>query len=294
MENDPQKIIPARPCQVCGNKNFFWFGQKNSFDLWRCKNCALLFVYPLPDPARVYSEDYFTSAAKGFGYVDYDQDKLPMIPTFKKYLGLLKKQVPSKGRLLDIGAATGFFVRLAKEDGWQAEGVEISDYAAGLGRSRGLNIITGTLTSLSLPAENYNAVTMLDVLEHLTDPLTTLAEVYKVLKPGGLLLINTPDAGSLVAKISGKQWHMLVPPEHLHYFSQTNLTNFLNSNGFKTVLTAKIGKKFTLEYIFKTLYHWQKLSIWKLLSKACQRGWLKKISLPIHLRDNILIIAEKK
>lgn len=293
-QTDSEPSRPASACFICGGRDFLWFGLKNDFNLWQCPGCALIFVYPLPNPAEIYSADYFSAAAGGFGYVDYDQDKLPMIPTFKKYLSLLKKLAPAPGRLLDIGAATGFFVRLAKADGWQAEGVEISDFAANQGRQRGLNIMTGTLTTLSLPASSYEAVTMLDVLEHLTDPLTTLTEVYKVLKPGGLLLINTPDASSLVARRLGKNWHLLVPPEHLHYFGRANLTDFLSQNGFEPKVTVKIGKNFTLEYIFKTLYHWQKISLWKWLSRICRRGWLNQISLPIHLRDNILIIARKQ
>ncbi len=294
MENDFKKVKPDLPCQVCGRQNFSWFCKKNSFNLWRCRDCSLIFVFPLPDPKNIYSADYFSSAKNGFGYVDYDQDKLPMIPTFKKYLAWLKQLAPDQGQLLDLGAATGFFVKLAKADGWSSTGVEISDYAAAMGRERGLKIMTGVLTDLSLPPDYYEAVTMLDVLEHLTDPAQTIEEVKKIIKPGGLLLINTPDAGSLIAKILGKYWHLLVPPEHLHYFSQSNLIKFLASRGFEPILIARVGKNFTLEYIFKTLYHWQKLSIWQWLSRTCQRGWLKKINLPIHFRDNILIIARKK
>lgn len=294
METAVQKITPRQPCFICHAQNFSWFCQKNSFNLWRCRDCGLLFVYPLPDPKSLYSADYFSAAKAGFGYVDYDYDKQPMVPVFKQYLAYLKKLAPGPGgRLLDLGAATGFFVNLAQADGWQAQGVEISDYAAKLGRQKDLDILTGTLTSLSLPESAYQAITMLDVLEHLTDPLPTLKEAYKILSPRGLLLINTPDAGSWLAKLLGKGWHLLVPPEHLHYFNRNNLKKFLSDNGFKVVLETKIGKTFTLEYIFKTLYLWQKLALWKFLSRLVRRGWLKKISLPIHLRDNLLLIAQK-
>ena len=73
-----------------------------------------LFVYPLPQSIDVYDEAYFLGAERGFGYVDYDVDKEPMVPTFLKYLELIKKSGHKKGKILDVGAATGFFLKIAK------------------------------------------------------------------------------------------------------------------------------------------------------------------------------------
>jgi 2-polyprenyl-3-methyl-5-hydroxy-6-metoxy-1,4-benzoquinol methylase len=255
----------------------------------------MLFVSPLPDLVEVYDQDYFAGAGEGFGYVDYDKDKEPMIPTFNKYLDLLVgKKEPTDITLLDVGAATGFFMSLAEARGFSTTGIEISDFAASLGRQKGLNIITGDLLKAPFMNGYFDVVTMCDVLEHVTDPKAILLETKRILKPEGLLLINTPDAESVVARMFGKNWHLLVPPEHLHYFSPKNLSKFLEKIGFEIVINTTIGKKFTLSYVFNMLYKWQKLSIWNYFADKTSKGFLSKIYLPINLYDNFFIIARKK
>ena len=78
------------------------------------------------------------------------------------------------------------------------------------------------------------------------------------MKKGGLIAINTPDSGSFIAKLLGKRWHLLVPPEHLVIFNRVNLDLLLKSCGFEVLWTGKIGKKFTLQYIFQILANWQR------------------------------------
>ena len=151
--------------------------------------------------------------------------------------------------------------------------------------------------TLNFPNNNFNLAFSYQTLQQVpTKELLAqnLKEIHLVLKPGGLLLLNTPDASSALAKLLGSHWHLLVPPEHLHYFNKNNLSRLLTANGFKVMLAGRLGKKFTLAYIFKTLHQWQKLSLWKNLGQASQRGWLAKIALPLNLRDNILIIVRKK
>jgi dolichol-phosphate mannosyltransferase len=282
-------------CVWCENKNAEFFTHKNNHKIYKCNECKMLFVSPLPDLVEVYDQDYFAGAGEGFGYVDYDKDKEPMIPTFNKYLDLLVgKKEPTDITLLDVGAATGFFMSLAEARGFSTTGIEISDFAASLGRQKRLNIITGDLLKAPFMNGYFDVVTMCDVLEHVTDPKAILLETKRILKPEGLLLINTPDAESVVARMFGKNWHLLVPPEHLHYFSPKNLSKFLEKIGFEIVINTTIGKKFTLSYVFNMLYKWQKLSIWNYFADKTSKGFLSKIYLPINLYDNFFIIARKK
>lgn len=286
MEN--KKII----CPLCGGNTGLW-GKKNSHNLFCCFSCGLIFVYPSPDPQTLYNQDYFSGATKGFGYVDYDADKEPMVSTFNKYLDLIKKYGKETGHIFDIGAATGFFLRLARDRGYSVSGVEMSDYAANLARKADIDVSTGDLLSLAIPGDSFDIVTMLDVLEHMADPFTELMEVKRVLKPGGLLVVNSPNGQSFLARFLKTKWHLVVPPEHIFYFSPKNLSLFLKREGFKVLYSGTIGKCFTLSYIFKTLYKWQKLKIWdwsaRFFSHTSRAGW----SLPINLYDNFLLIAEK-
>ncbi len=288
-------------CPLCESRNTNFFTRKNNHSVYQCNACGFLFVYPLPTSVDVYDESYFSGAENGFGYVDYDTDKEPMIPTFEKYLDLITEHLSKKNKnsikglkLLDVGAATGFFMNLARNRGMYVTGVELSDYAASIGRARGLKIITGDLESAQLPSESYDVVTLCDVLEHVQNPKQFLAEVHRVLKRGGIVVINTPHAGSMVAQTLGRHWHLIVPPEHLHYFSAENLAKYLNQNGFDVTLNTTIGKRFTFQYIFKMLYKWQGFFLWKWFKKIFSWGFLARLYIPLNTHDNFFMIARKK
>lgn len=280
-------------CIVCNHTSPEFFMNKNGYDLYRCSGCGLIFVWPLPqDSAEIYSQDYFSGANKGFGYADYNADKKPMLSAWFKYLALIEKLLPKKGQLLDVGAATGFFMRLAKERGWQVSGVEISNFVAQFGREAGLEIFTGTLENAPFADESFDLITMWDVVEHLPQPPEFFAQANRLLKPGGVIAINTPDAGSSLARLLGKKWHLIVPPEHLYYFNLNSLSLLLRKTGFKILRHGKIGKKFTLHYVVKFVENrlgWRGF----FSSQIVKHQFLKKMSIPINTRDNFFVLAKK-
>jgi 2-polyprenyl-3-methyl-5-hydroxy-6-metoxy-1,4-benzoquinol methylase len=287
MENKTLKIN----CPLCDKEEISFFSNKKGFNIYKCYNCKLLFIYPLPDSTHVYDKSYFSGAEKGFGYVDYDIDKEAMVPTFNKYFKLFGALGFKSGKLLDVGAATGFFANLAKNKGFEVTGVELSDFAAQKGRAKGLNIISGDIFSAKFSSEYFDIITLLDVIEHVPNPKTTLEEAKRILKPGGLLTINTPDAQSLWAKTLGPRWQLIMPPEHINYFSPQNMSDYLSQSGFKVILSTKIGKSFTIQYILKMLYKWTGTKIF--LTNIFSKGFLSKIYVPINLRDNFFLIAQK-
>jgi dolichol-phosphate mannosyltransferase len=289
FQNIPHESIA---CPLCKTGKTKVFCEKNGYQIYVCAACRLKFVYPVPDATAIYSRDYFFGATGGFGYTDYDRDKEPMVPAFTEYLRRIEMLLPERGPLLDVGAATGFFLSLATRRGFEPHGVEISSYAAERAREKGIAVITGTIADL--PAEErFKVVTMLDVIEHVADPRSEIIRVHKLIAPKGLLVINTPDAGSLYARVMGKRWHLLVPPEHLYYFNRANMRSLLSKTGFDVITISTIGKKFTLPYIFKTLHAWQNFLLWKYLADFCSSGFLARISIPINLRDNMFVIARK-
>jgi len=287
MENKINKIN----CPICESINTGYYSTKNNYTLYKCNSCKLLFLNPVPESIGVYDDTYFSGAEKGFGYVDYDADKEPMIPTFNKYLDILSDLGIKNGDLLDIGAATGFFMNIAKQRGFNVSGVEFSNFAAEKGRKAGLNLITGDLLSQNFPDSSFDVVTMFDVIEHVPNPKEIISEVSRILKKGGIVIINTPDAESLWAKLLGKHWQLIMPPEHINYFSPKNLGNYLSRHGFEVLLSTKIGKKFTLQYVIKMLYKWTSFRLF--LTKANSNGFLSRTSVSINLRDNFFMIAKK-
>lgn len=124
-------------CKVCRGQNLKFFVEKNNWKIYKCRQCGLIFVWPSPKETYItYGKDYFCGATKGFGYVNYDEDKKPMISMFESYLKKIEKFLPNKGKLLDVGSATGFFLEIAKNRGWDIFGVEISEYAASRSREK--------------------------------------------------------------------------------------------------------------------------------------------------------------
>ena len=136
---------------------------------------------------------------------------------------------------------------------------------------------------------------MWDVLEHVTDPEADIRIIARLLRPGGVIAINTPDSGSLYARVMGKEWHLLVPPEHLHLFSERSITALLRRSGFSVEKVSKIGKSFTLEYVAQTAATWRKSDLLQRLAMFLKRHpIIGRLSIPINLRDNMFIIARKK
>jgi SAM-dependent methyltransferase len=279
-------------CSLCAAPARF-FTHKNGFDIYSCTGCGLAFVHPVPDPARVYTRDYFAGATLGFGYVNYDYDKAPMAPALRGYLRAIAPLAPRHATLLDVGAATGVFISLAQQHGFDARGVELSEYAAQEARRKGLAVATGTLADLSA-SERFDVITMLDVIEHMPDPRREIGLARERLQDGGVLAISTLDGGSLYARLMGRRWNQIVPPEHLYYFNRAALRLLLDEAGFDVTGISAVGKRFRLPYIFKTLYAWQRIALWERLLQWSSQGAPSRLAVPINLRDNMFVIARKR
>lgn len=284
-------------CIACGNKEHSFFVEKNGYKIYRCKTCRMCSIHPIPSLSElgaVYSEDYFSGATSGLGYVDYDADKEAMTGVFERYLKMFSSVLGGMGRLLDVGAATGFFMRIANSFGWKTEGVEISSYAVGQGKERGLSIHRGTIHEADFLPDTFDVITMWDVIEHVPNPIHDIQKAHSLLRSGGLLAINTQDAGSLFAKVMGRRWHQLVTPEHIYHFNRKSLQMLLRDNNFSVLEVSCVGKRFTLEYIAHMLYSWQGLSIWaRVLSYLRAHPAIAQLALPLNLRDNMFVLAQK-
>jgi SAM-dependent methyltransferase len=295
MADQIQKVEkPMRSCPACSTKEATFYTEKNGFVIFKCSHCKSLYVSEPPkSTASIYGEKYFWGAESGFGYVDYDADKEPMRAVFEKCIMKAEEIAGKKGRLVDIGAATGYFIKLAKSMGWSVEGVEIGDSAAEAGRKAGLKMLTGTIAELPL-SNKFDAITMFDVIEHVENPLADLKKAHELLNPGGALVIITPNSGSIYARMLGKRWHHFVPPEHLTLFTESGLREVLTKAGFEVISVSVPGKLFTLEYILHTLLRWQELKIWQLcLDFVKKMPFIANLRLPANTRDNMLVYARR-
>ena len=146
------------------------------------------------------------------------------------------------GRLLDIGCGNGVYINQMRQLGWDVAGIEPDEEAASMAMKSGLNVFRGSLEDAKFSAEHFDAITMNHVIEHVTNPVKLLKECYGVLKPGGRLVVVTPNIKSLGRRLFNDAWLHWDPPRHLHLFSPNALRACAELAGlevFELCTTAK-------------------------------------------------------
>jgi 2-polyprenyl-3-methyl-5-hydroxy-6-metoxy-1,4-benzoquinol methylase len=232
-------------CFNCGSRQFKtlflgkdrMFGLPGEFIVDRCEDCGQISTHPLlseKENEKFYPTEYllFTKAI---------EDEKNWFKRFDRTHGVnlrcravISNSKVKSGHILDIGCATGIFLHGMQLRNWDCYGIEPSDHAANYARKRfNLRINTGYLENGQFPDSFFDIITLWDVFEHLPSPIESLNIVNQILKPGGLLMISTPNIESWTSKIFGKYWAGWETPRHYHVYSPQLLSSLLNKTGFK-------------------------------------------------------------
>lgn len=169
----------------------------------------------------------------------------------KKYLdniSALLGKTPAQTRLLDVGCSSGAFLGAAVKLGYAAEGVEPAPQAAATARAAGLKVHTGLLHEAAFASASFDAITLLEVIEHLKEPLPLLQECQRILKPGGILLVGTANADSWQAKAFGAHWDYLSIAKHgghISFFNPRSLAKLAGRAGFSQALLKTRSVRFS-------------------------------------------------
>ncbi len=254
----------------------------------RCNNCGLIYANPRLDS---------TTIDESYSQVDdplYIEEREGRVLTFRRNLLPLEALVttPAPRRLLDVGCHIGVMLQIAQERDWEATGVEPSAWAAARAREQGFNVINATLANASLPDNRFDAVTMWDVVEHLTNPAADLNHVHRVLKPGGVVGIHTIDIESLLARMMGPRWPWLMEM-HLYYFSPRTLGRMLEQIGFRTERIIYQGRYLRLGYFLTRVEPYSR-PLARALNWTAGRLNLCAQPIPINFGDLFTIFARKK
>lgn len=202
-------------------------------------------------PSKLQNARFIQAVGKPFlaeyleqesSYQDYFAKKLDDLAALK-----------TSGKLLDVGCGAGTFLLQAKARGWQVVGTDLSTDALKLCHKRGLKVIKGTLEELPKNAR-FDVITCFQTIEHLPRPDLFLKQAYSRLKPGGILLVTTPNNQGFLGKLMGKWWFEYTNLEHLYFFQHHSLAQLVRKSGFQVLsLTTESGRQLDLPYIWDRL-----------------------------------------
>ena len=271
---------------------------KDGLEIVRCPRCGLLFRAILPSPEDLpglYDSAYFQAEDRsqgGEGYADYVGEADLHRLNARRRLSLLEG-FTAPGRLLDVGCAAGFFLDEARGRGWEVTGIEVStemaEWASG---TLGLpQVIHGSFTGHPWDEGTFDCVTMWDYIEHTIDPLFELQLAHRLLRPGGMLALSTGDAGSLVARLTGRRWHLLTPRHHNYFFTRSSLLSGLERAGFSVLVARHLGARYSVRYLahkLRTLADWRPL---RRLERSLGASSAGAVALPVNLGDIVTVVG---
>jgi 2-polyprenyl-3-methyl-5-hydroxy-6-metoxy-1,4-benzoquinol methylase len=220
---------------------------KETFDLYYDETLDMLITHPQPsleNLGKYYeSEDYISHTDNKRSLFEKLYHFIKNI-ALKNKLNLINSLQPNKGRILDIGAGTGDFLSVAKNDGWQTIGVEPSDRAKAIAKSKGVSFVEETS---ELENHSFDLISMWHVLEHVPDLDKQIKELKRLLKPTGTLIIAVPNFNSFDAKHYGKFWAAFDVPIHFWHFSKTAIKLLFEKEEMK--LEKVLPMKFDSFYV---------------------------------------------
>jgi predicted metal-dependent phosphoesterase TrpH/SAM-dependent methyltransferase len=207
----------------------------------KCLGCELYYAAPREDNKKLIAR------YQEFSDPLYEKEHEARSANQAKIINNLRKLGARKGKLLDVGCATGGLLEQASSRGFQPYGIELSDWAVEVARKRVLNVLNKTIDEAGFKRETFDIVTCIDVIEHVDTPRELVENIKEVLKTGGLLCIVTPDRASFVARLLGEKWWH-IRNDHIYYFSEETLCLLVESLGFEVLEVKRYGWSFSFDY----------------------------------------------
>lgn len=250
----------------------------------RCVRCGLIYVSPRPTQTggaeiyrRLRDERYASLREERVTHFEHDLEEL--------------EAWCDRGPVLDVGCGSGYFLEAAARRGWgPAQGVELNSWMVELGRAAGLEISAGQLREQRYPDQSFQLVCFWDVIEHMNDPAVELAEAFRILRPGGMLVLLVPDGESFWARLLGERWWAVIRM-HLYYFTRATATRFLEQGGFQVEQVGTYPKRARLGYL-NNLFRDQPL-IHRTMGAILKITGLGKLEIAVDPRDQMKIFARR-
>ncbi len=280
-------------CPLCNQNDTSALFTVGEYPIVKCRSCGLVRVHEIPGPdvlERHYSDEYYAGRTDDTGYYDYEAERKALAKGFRNRLQRLKGYAPS-GRLLDVGCALGFLLAEAQQLGWKPYGIDRAAYGINWARQNlGIeNLFAGRIADAPFPRASFDAVTMIDVLEHVTDPVKEITSIARLTKPGGIFMLDIWDIGSTTAKLAGPHWPIICPPDHLFYFDKKTIAMLLEMCGFSILSISRMGRHISPATLATKISHTSPL-------KNKVLGITRKLTMPIpiNLYDNMIVVSRRE
>jgi SAM-dependent methyltransferase len=208
-------------CAICHSDRYkkimtsmdIWVS-KERFDIVKCQDCGFIFTNPRPafaEIARYYGAEYYA---------------------YQKPATTYRQTLTNGMRFLDYGCGAGDYMISKMNLGYEAYGVDIDGTAIGIARECGLNVKQAQPRNIDFGDDFFDEIRLNHVLEHIHELRSIVAELYRCLKPGGMLTLEVPNIASFDAKINREAWRGLEVPRHLYHFSPDSCLSLLRAHGF--------------------------------------------------------------
>ena len=266
-------------CPWCGSDKAqinLWlrdeFLTKEDFHICECLNCGLLYTMPRPDKDKIgdyyKSEEYYSHQENKKGFIPKVYERVKKVNLKHKYK--LATKGLSVGKVLDIGCGVGDFLHTAELHGWTCMGVEPSEDAKAIAQKRISGKIISSEELEKLPDGSFDLITMWHVLEHVDDLKLQVAQLQRLVKPSGRVVIALPNYKSYDGQYYKELWAAYDVPRHLNHFNKTTLTKIFKTNGLSLVELDKL--KWDAYYIS---YMSEQYKLHSLpLVRGAYRGWI--------------------
>ncbi len=285
-------LLVKTNCNVCGANDFqvlYGAGVAQINQIVKCNQCGLMYASPRIEADVVRMEMWPDDPN-----IDLEQERLQR---FEKEglqvrdLATTRKQLndlhPARGKLIEIGSSFGCGLEAFRKDHWDVLGIEPDRYAAKYTSERmKIQTLNSTLESAKLPAESADVVVILHVIEHVPDPVGTLREILRVLKPGGHLILETPRYDTAMFRLMGRRERSLSCDGHIFFFTTDTLRRAYTAAGFQLVRLDYTGRSLTLDRLAYNIGVMSKSrKVQQAVAWLSPRLWLNKVSVTINLRD---------
>jgi len=249
----------ASDCENCGSPQFrrlysshdYVSGER--FEIVQCRLCGLVRSL-LPgsefDHDRYYDTAYYGDQGRRF------PDAIEwLVHAFRRHRArFVQSQHPSPGRILDIGCGRGWMLAELQRRGWACVGTEAArELAAALERRDGIRVRVATDIRGEFPPASFDVITIWHVLEHMQAPVATLGEVHRLLRPGGMVVVETPNIDSLQSRLGRGRWFHLDAPRHRYHFSASSLSSIFEKQGFRVTSLDTFSLEYGLYGFIQTL-----------------------------------------